>query len=193
MTNRNETNTRIVRDYLAYLKEAQRNSEQTIDSVAASIARFEDFNKHRDFRKFHQQQAVAFKRHLANETSRRGKATLSKSTVRSTLAALRAFFHWLAGRPGYRSRFSFSDADYFNPSDRESRIALAPPPAPGAHAGTGDAHPRLHAARDGVRTPRPCVDGFPSPDRLPRSRRRVAEAAARRSEGRRGVPGRAGR
>lgn len=130
MTKRNETNARIVRDYLAYLKEAQRNSEQTIDSVAAAIARFEDFNKHRDFRKFHQQQAVAFKRHLANETSRRGKATLSKSTVRSTLAALRAFFHWLAGRPGYRSRFSFSDADYFNPSDRESRIALASRPRP---------------------------------------------------------------
>jgi integrase/recombinase XerD len=41
----------------------------------------------------------------------------------STLAALKAFFVWLAGQPGYRSRLSYSDADYFNLSERDARIA----------------------------------------------------------------------
>ncbi len=48
---------------------------------------------------------------------------LSKATLHSTLAALRAFFFWLAGQNGYRSRFTYSDADYFNLSDRDARIA----------------------------------------------------------------------
>ena len=42
-----------------------------------------------------------------------------------TLSALRAFFHWLAGQPGYRSRLTYADADYFNLSDKETRIAKA--------------------------------------------------------------------
>src|SRR4029077_8433014 len=37
--------------------------------------------------------------------------------------ALRNFFAWLADKPGYRSRISFSDADYFNMSEKETRIA----------------------------------------------------------------------
>jgi integrase len=50
---------------------------------------------------------------------------LSKSTVRATLAALRALFIWLAGQPGFRYRFTYSDADYFNPSERDVQIALS--------------------------------------------------------------------
>lgn len=128
MTKHNENNERIKRSYYAYLKEAQRHSEQSIDAVAMALARFETYNRHRDFKAFHNQQAVAFKRHLADQLSLKTGDKLSKSTVRSTLAALRAFFLWLAFQPGYRSRFSASDADYFNPSDRDSRIALAARP-----------------------------------------------------------------
>jgi hypothetical protein len=39
--------------------------------------------------------------------------------------ALKAFTIWLAGRPGYRSRISYSDADYFNVSANDERIAKA--------------------------------------------------------------------
>ena len=112
------------------LKEAQRYSESSVDAVAGALARFEDYTKCRSFKSFHQQQAVAFKRHLAEQLNRRGIDKLSKSTVRSTLAMLKAFFHWLASRPGYRSHFSFADAEYFNPTDRDSRIALAHRPRP---------------------------------------------------------------
>src|SRR5690606_22790899 len=50
---------------------------------------------------------------------------LSKATLYATLMALKKFFHWLAGRQGFRSRLSYSDAEYFNLSDKEARIAKA--------------------------------------------------------------------
>jgi integrase len=50
---------------------------------------------------------------------------LSKATLYSTMAALKAFFQWLSGQPGFRSRFTYSDADYFNLTERDARIAKA--------------------------------------------------------------------
>jgi site-specific recombinase XerD len=38
---------------------------------------------------------------------------------------LKAFFRWLAGRPGFRSRFAYEDSEYFDPTDRDTQIALA--------------------------------------------------------------------
>ena len=38
---------------------------------------------------------------------------------------LKRFFQWLAGQPGYRSRLCYSDAEYFNLSDKDARIATA--------------------------------------------------------------------
>lgn len=130
MRKNNENNERIKRTYFDYLKEAQRYSEASVDAAAAAIARFEDYTRHRDFKTFHHQQAIAFKRHLAEQTNHRGDGKLSKSTVRTTLSALRKFFEWLAREPGFRSQLKVSDADYFNPSDRDSRIALAQRPRP---------------------------------------------------------------
>ena len=50
---------------------------------------------------------------------------LSKSTVYATLSHLSRFFHWLAGQHGYKSKFSYSDADYFNLSEKDARVAKA--------------------------------------------------------------------
>ena len=130
MAKHNECNERLKREYFAYLQEAQRYGEQSVDAVAMALARFETYTKFRDFKTFRPAQAIAFKKNLAEQLSQRGSGTLSKSTVRATLAALRKFFVWLAGRPGYRSRLSYTDADYFNPTDRDSRIALARRPRP---------------------------------------------------------------
>jgi hypothetical protein len=46
--------------------------------------------------------------------SLRTKDCLSKATLYATLSALKRFFIWLAGEPGYKSRISYSDAEYFN-------------------------------------------------------------------------------
>jgi integrase len=50
---------------------------------------------------------------------------LSKATVYSTLNALKAFFIWLAGQPGYKSRITYADAEYFNLNLKDARIAKA--------------------------------------------------------------------
>lgn len=120
----NEANERLKRDYFVYLMEARRYDEQLVDAVAKAIARFEDYMKRRDFKAFRTEQAVAFKRQLAEQPNRRGTGKLGKPTVVSTLKALRYFFIWPAGQPGYRSRFTYSDADFFNPSERDMQIAL---------------------------------------------------------------------
>jgi integrase len=129
MTNHNAANERIKREYLAYLAEAKGRGEQTLDGVAKAIARFETYTRHKDFKLFRIEQAKAFKRDLADQRGHRSGEPLSKATLYATLSALTRFFVWLAGQPGYKSRISYSDADYFNLSAKETRIAKAARPA----------------------------------------------------------------
>lgn len=121
----NAQNARIKREYFHYLKEARRRDESSIDQVAKAVARFEGATGHKDFKRFHRAQAVAFKKRLASEKAERTGKPLSHATVHSTLSALREFFIWLAGQPGYKSKIAFADADYFNLSDKDVRIAKA--------------------------------------------------------------------
>jgi len=125
MTTHNANNERTKRRYFAYLKEAKRHSEPTVDAVAKALARFESDTKHRDFKSFHFEQAIAFKRRLAEQKSQQTGEKLSKATLHATLANVKAFFHWLAGQPGYKSRLQYSDADYFNLSEKDVRVATA--------------------------------------------------------------------
>ena len=125
MTTHNPENERIKRRYFAYLKEAKRHSEATVDAVAKALARFEADTRHRDFKAFHFEQAIAFKKRLAEQKAQRSGAKLSKATLHATLAHVKRFFQWLAGQPGYKSRLQYSDADYFNLSEKDVRVATA--------------------------------------------------------------------
>jgi integrase/recombinase XerD len=118
-------NERLKRRYFAYLKGAKRYSDSSVDEAAKALHRFEYYTKFRDFRKFHIEQASGFKRHLAGEMNARTGKTLTKATLYGTLVYLRAFFHWLADQPGYRSKLSYSDAAYFSLSEKDIRIAKA--------------------------------------------------------------------
>src|SRR5687768_18456062 len=109
MPTNKRNNERIKRRYYAYLKEANRYSEATIDGVAGAIAMLEASTKWRDFRGFHHEQAIAFKRQLATKKGAATGKPMSKATLQSTPAHLKRFFRWLAGQPGYRSRFTYSD------------------------------------------------------------------------------------
>jgi integrase len=121
----NPENERIKRAYFVYLKEARRLGEHSVDCAAAALAKFEDYTKFRDFKRFHIQQAIGFKRKLSEQISPRTGEQLSRGTVFSTLNALRGFFLWLATQPGYRSHLTPADAEYFALSDKEARIAKA--------------------------------------------------------------------
>ena len=116
-------NERIKRQYFAYLREARRYSEPTVDAVAKALARFEQDTKWRDFKAFHFEQAIAFKRHLADQDSTLTGEKLSKATLNATLANLKRFFQWLSAQPGYKSGVRYPDADYFNLSEKDTRIA----------------------------------------------------------------------
>jgi len=125
MAKHNAENTRIKREYFDYLKEAMRRDEASIDAVAKALARFETANNHKSFKSFHREQAKAFKRKLDAETNVRTGKPLARATVHSTLSALKAFFIWLVGQPGYKSKVAYGDADYFNLSEKDVRIAKA--------------------------------------------------------------------
>ena len=121
----NSDNERIKRAYFVYLKEARRLGEHSIDGAAAALAKFEEYTKYRDFKRFHIQQAIGFKNKLSEQISPRTGERLSRGTVLATLNALREFFQWLSIQPGYRSHLSSADAEYFALSDKEVRIAKA--------------------------------------------------------------------
>jgi integrase/recombinase XerD len=113
MTTHNPNNERTKRRYFAHLKEAIGHSETTVDAVAKALSRFEADTRFRDFKAFHVEQAIAFKKHLAEQDSKGGSEKLSKATLHATLGHLKRFFQWLAGQPGYKSRLRYSDAEYF--------------------------------------------------------------------------------
>lgn len=125
MTKANPTNERIKRAYFIYLREARRSSEASIDKVAKAISRFEASTGRKGFERFHREQAVAFKRGLNEQLAVRTGERLSRATVNTELAALRAFFLWLADQPGFKRKIAYSDADYFNLPEKDVRIAKA--------------------------------------------------------------------
>jgi integrase len=125
MTSYHAANERIKRQYFVYLADAQGHSEQSMDTVAKAISRFEAYTRYKDFKAFHIEQAKGFKRDLADQRGHRSGKPLSKATLYATLTALKRFFVWLAGQPGYKSRISYSDVDYFNLSGKDTRIAKA--------------------------------------------------------------------
>lgn len=86
------SNERIKRRYFVFLKEAKRHSESTVDAVAKALSRFETYTAYRDFKTFHFQQAVAFKKHLAEQRSQASREMLNKATL--SRGILKGHFAW---------------------------------------------------------------------------------------------------
>jgi site-specific recombinase XerD len=128
MKNHNPNNERIKRKYLVFIKEAKRQNEATVDAIAKALSRFEEYTKYRDFKAFHYEQAIAFKKFLSNQKNRSTGKNLSKATLNTTLGHLKRFFQWLSEQPGYKSRISYSEAEYFNLSEKDIRVATAQRP-----------------------------------------------------------------
>lgn len=119
----NEENERIKRRYLQYLKAAKRKDPATVQKAAEGILRFEASVNFTSFKKFHIEQAVKFQHRLNAEVSKVTGKPLSKSTIRTVLAANKGFVFWLADQNGYKSRIRHSDADYFNMDAKGARVA----------------------------------------------------------------------
>lgn len=121
----NAENERIKRQYFTFLKEAKRQNEASIDTVAKALHRFENYNKYKSFKAFHFKQAVGFKNFLAKQKSKKSDKLYSKSTINSTLRHLKVFFQWLYSQAGYKSKINYTHTEYFNLSEKETRVATA--------------------------------------------------------------------
>lgn len=118
-----EENERIKRRYLQFMREAKRNDDATVDKTADAILRFERSTGFKSFKRFHIEQAVRFKAQLSDAKNEKTGKPLSKATIDGTLRAVKSFVLWLAGQPGYRSRISYADAEYFNLNAKDARVA----------------------------------------------------------------------
>ena len=160
---------------------------------AAAIADFEAATGHRDFRQFRIEWAQKYKRQLAERINAETGKPLAKATISSRLAALKAFFQWLAGQPGFRSKLTYSDAEYFNPSANDDRIAKAVREKPVASVEqirrVLDSMPIGHRRSKA----RPGADRLHAADRRARQRDRLDVAQACRSRKANRVSGRARR
>jgi integrase/recombinase XerD len=125
MSKHNPNNVRITRKYCIFLKEAKRQDDSSIDGLVKAINRFECYTKFKDFKQFHFEQAVGFKKHLVNQRNATTNKPLSKATLNTTLRHLKNFFQWLAMQAGYKSRINYNDTEYFNLSVKDTRVANA--------------------------------------------------------------------
>ena len=159
MTKTNAANERIKREYFRYLKEAHGRDEATIDGVARSLARFEQSTGGKDFKRFHREQAVAFKAKLANAKNADSGMGLAKATLLSTMRDLRAFYVWLSRERGFRSHIAYADADYFNLSDKDVAVARTSRNS-GAYNQSGAQRLGEAAGGNRDRAARPCACRF---------------------------------
>lgn len=120
----NPENEVAKRAYLRWLENAHGRDEATVDQAAAALARFEAHNGRKSFKTFNPEQAISFKRHLADQRNAEGRP-LAKATTYATLRHLKAFFEWLSREQGYRRDVRFADAAYFKPTDNDARVATA--------------------------------------------------------------------
>lgn len=123
MKNNSTNNARIIYEYTTYLKDAKRQDDSTIDGALKSINRYEECTGYIDFKKFRAKHAIAFKKHLMEKKSAVTGDKLSKATVLTATRHLKVFFQYLVTQKGYRAKINYSDIEYFNLSEKDTRIA----------------------------------------------------------------------
>jgi integrase len=119
----NAKNERIKREYFRFQTEAKQKSQSTLRGIRKAIHRFETYTKFKDFGTFNKEQAIGFKKHLAQSKGRRSGETLSKSTILQTVNALKEFFQWASWQPGYKSKIHPPEIEYLNLSEKDVRVA----------------------------------------------------------------------
>jgi len=114
----------IKRKYFKRMKEAKGYSEATIEVIEKALWNYEGYSKDEDFRNFNEKKAKEFKDWLANKQNR-GK-TITLSTQYARLRHLRAFFVWLSGQNGYKSKINVYDTEYLNLTKKQRKEATSP-------------------------------------------------------------------
>lgn len=121
-------NERMKRQYLEWLRDADGKDEKTLDQVAATLRDFEMALGVKPFKAFHRDWGRRYKTHLERCRNARTGKPLSLTTRDARLSKVKAFFKWLAYQPGYKSRITVSDVEYFNNNAKDARAAHAQRP-----------------------------------------------------------------
>lgn len=121
----NSNNERIKRRYYQYVTEAKGKASSTLDGIRKALLRFEQYTKLKDFKTFNKEQAIGFKKHLAQLRAERTGEVFSVSTLLATVNPLKDFFRWLAYQSGYKSHIHFPDIEYLSLSEKDTRTAKA--------------------------------------------------------------------
>ena len=125
MVKHNANNERIKRQYFVFLKEAKRHSEATVDAVAKALARFEVTHQVSRFQSVPQRAG----RRLQEAPGGAKQQETGRETEQGDLARHagepETVLSMAGGQPGYKSRLKYSDAEYFNLSEKDTRIATA--------------------------------------------------------------------
>lgn len=124
MTKTSSQNARIKREYMAHLRGPGQCSQSTIEKRAASLTFFERANGYKDFKK-HSLSWPEKVQEALNDARTPSGGPLSASTKSAYLRDIRGFVSWLSCQPGYKSKINYHDADYYQLSKREERIAKA--------------------------------------------------------------------
>ena len=119
----NAENERMKRKYLGWQKEAEGKDEKTLDQIAASLRDFEFAIGFKSFKAFHIDWARRYKAYLEKARHHRTDKPLSLATKDARLRNVKAFFKWLADQPGYKSRVTHHDVQYFNNNAKDARAA----------------------------------------------------------------------
>ncbi|WP_318465085.1 tyrosine-type recombinase/integrase [Photobacterium leiognathi] len=128
MNKKSTNNVRIIYEYSKYLSEAKRLDKSTVDGVMKSINRFEEYVGYIDFNKFRAKHAIGFKKYLFTKKSIVTGNNLSKATILTATRHLKGFYQYLITQKGYRGKINYSDIEYFNLSEKDTRIANAKRP-----------------------------------------------------------------
>ena len=83
----------------------------------------------KSFKTFHRDWAKKYKTYLSSARHHRTKKPLGLATRDARLRHAKGLLKWLASQPGYKSRISFSDVEYFNIKAKDARAAHAQRPA----------------------------------------------------------------
>jgi len=125
MNNIKTKNEKIKRKYFDWMVNARGFSPKTIKAIELAIWKYEEFTKESDYCEFNEKFAEQFKKYLALHKNKQTGQPLSLTTQYHILRHVNAFFMWLSGQSGYKSKVHSDDVQYLRLSKKESRIATS--------------------------------------------------------------------
>jgi len=119
----NSENERIKRRYLEWEREANGKSNSTIENIRNYIYLYDEFTKFKNFKLFNKNDAIAFKKHLAQKKARYSNQPVSKIYLFHAVKSVGNCLKWLYTQPGYRSKIDLTQVAYLNLQEKDVQIA----------------------------------------------------------------------